>query len=90
MQHMGLAKLVEELGELQQVAGKMLQYPELMLSSTARHPDGRSLRACLTVEASDVLAALAFVILKLKLDEGAIQHLTETKLAKYMEWDDEL
>lgn len=53
----GLAKLIEECGELQQIAGKKLAY-----FHTDDHPDGKgSLRLRLGEEVADVLAACDFI-----------------------------
>src|SRR4051794_29113503 len=52
----GLAKLVEELGELQQVLGKLMAYPG------GDHPDGGPpLEIRVMTEAGDVMAALDFL-----------------------------
>lgn len=53
----GLAKLVEELGELSQVAGKIMAYPD------GEHPDGNGpLEPRLEDELADVIAAASFVL----------------------------
>ena len=53
----GIAKLAEELGELQQVIGKVLAYP------SGDHPDGAgALQERLRDELADVEAACAFVV----------------------------
>ena len=52
----GLAKLMEECGELVQVIGKLVAYPD------APHPDGSDVPARLVEEMGDVLGALWFVM----------------------------
>lgn len=99
MKHSGLAKLSEESGELQlalgkiqQTIGKLLQYPELQLTSARlgeNHPDGTNLRECLQNEMGDVMAALDFVKLKLELDEKAIIDRWQLKMRLFNRWDSE-
>lgn len=88
MQQNGLAKLVEEIGELGQVCGKMIQYPELQLSIT-HHPDGTILREKVVEEMGDVLAAIWFAIHKLNLDEELIRVRAGLKLELFKKWDKE-
>lgn len=53
----GVAKVIEEAGELQQVLGKVMAYPD------GEHPDGEGdLTERLLNEAGDVVGALAFLI----------------------------
>lgn len=54
----GLAKVLEEMGELQQVMGKLMALGE----ENYNHWDGSDLRARLEEEIADVLAALCFFI----------------------------
>jgi NTP pyrophosphatase (non-canonical NTP hydrolase) len=94
MQQNGLAKLTEESGELQQVIGKMLQYPELQTDVGNNiikpyHPDGTHLRTRLEEEMGDVFAAMVFVIRKLQLDQQTIETHSEYKLALFIKWDTE-
>lgn len=64
----GLAKLIEELGELQQVCGK-----KLAAGKRDDHPDGRgSLKIRLQDEIADVIAACEFVMYSHNLDVEAI------------------
>jgi NTP pyrophosphatase (non-canonical NTP hydrolase) len=77
----GLAKLTEELGELGQVVGKLLAYPE------GDHPDGgRPLRDRLEDETADVIAACMFVIESHKLDGSYVHERVEKKLARFRKW----
>jgi NTP pyrophosphatase (non-canonical NTP hydrolase) len=78
----GLAKLIEELGELAQVAGKKLAY-----FHTDEHPDGAgSLRGRLQDEIGDVLAACQFVAMTLGLDQEAIKARRDKKLDRFLGW----
>lgn len=84
MRHNGLAKLAEELGELGQVVGKKLQYPE------GPHPDGQgSLVDRLEDEMGDVIAAMQFVTTKLNLEPRRIAERAMIKLAQFKQWDTE-
>lgn len=79
----GLAKLLEECGELSQVAAKKLAY-----YSTDKHPDGAgSLDLRMQDEMGDVLAAIAFVAGKFGLDWEAITSRKAIKLDRFVRWD---
>lgn len=52
----GIAKLIEEIGELGQVIGKLM-----MTHGMAGHWDGSDLRVRLVMEMADVAAAIDFV-----------------------------
>lgn len=89
MQQNGLAKLVEECGELIQVAGKMIQYPNLQ-ELPLSHPDGTILRDRIKEEIADVQAAIDFVCVKLNIDrDGKILERRIEKHAKFVQWDNE-
>lgn len=77
----GLVKLVEELGELAQVAAKKLAY-----MNTDIHPDGKSLKARMEEEMADVVAACIFVRDKFDLDEDIMNNRIAKKLALFEEW----
>lgn len=66
----GLSKLVEEAGEVLQVAGKLIQ-----TGGEAEHWDG-----------SDLLAAMDFFVRHNGLDIGAVQRRAEAKLVKFEQW----
>lgn len=98
MTNNGLSKLVEEIGELGQVAGKMLQYPALMHDvqvmanvsgegGFAKHPDGTNLRLRLQEELADVMAAARFVMVKLDLDVTAVFQRQCAKESLFNQWD---
>lgn len=78
----GLAKLLEELGELAQITAKKLAY-----FHTDEHPDGAgSLRERMEQEMGDVKAAIAFVQEQFDLDPVEIDSRAEAKLARFREW----
>ena len=78
----GLAKLIEELGELQQVAAKKLAYFD-----TDDHPDGAgSLKARMEDELADVFAAGTFVMQTFGLDTQRISDRSTMKLARFQAW----
>ena len=78
----GLAKLIEECGELQQIAGKRLAY-----YYTDNHPDGgKALTERLTEEIGDVMAACALVIALHGLEQNAVDASFESKLALFRKW----
>lgn len=77
----GLAKLLEELGELSQIAA----YP-----NTDDHPDGAgSMRLRLEEEIGDVLAAIDFVSNKFRLNSRRILDRKAAKLERFKQWDGE-
>jgi NTP pyrophosphatase (non-canonical NTP hydrolase) len=81
----GLAKLIEECGELQQVAGKKLAYYH-----TDEHPDSYRagpLSVRLVEEMGDVMAAITFAAHRLGIDHAAIMARCEAKLRRFEEWD---
>lgn len=88
MRQHGLAKLSEECGELIQVAGKMIQYPDLQLLED-NHPDGTNLRDRLHDEMGDVLAACYYVARRLGLDQSRILRRREEKNKLFEKWEHE-
>lgn len=83
MMHMnGLTKLIEECGELTQIAAKKSAF-----MNTDVHPDGAgSMKERLENEIADVLAACAFVGLTFELDEERMAVRTNEKLARFTDW----
>lgn len=78
----GLAKLLEELGELAQVAAKKLAY-----FTIDEHPDGAGpLNERMEAEMGDVAAAMAFVQQQFKLNGTAIENRACIKLALFQQW----
>ena len=77
----GLAKLLEELGELAQIAGKKLAYYH-----TDSHPDGMPIDARLEEELADVIAACSFVIHTLRLNKSRVVHRARRKLGLFRLW----
>jgi len=85
MSNNGLSKLIEECGELTQIAAKKLAYPD-----TDIHPDGAgSMKARMEDEVADVLAAIAFVCDKFQLDEAKMFARGDAKRKLFQEWDDD-
>ena len=81
----GLAKLIEELSELSQVAAKKLAY-----FHTDEHPDGAgSLKKRMEEEMADVYASMEFVMLQFGLDPDAIRRRADKKFALFNEWHDD-
>lgn len=80
--HGGIAKLIEECGELQQDLGKFLTY------GMGEHPDGKGpLKERIENEIADVLAAAEIVRMKHQLDGGRINKRAADKIALFLEWD---
>lgn len=77
----GLAKLIEEAGEVQQVAGKLV-----MTGGRAEHWDGTDLRARLQEEIADLMAACRFVAEACGFDAVAVSDRAEQKLAQFRGW----
>lgn len=78
----GIAKLIEECGELQQILGKKLAY-----YTTDDHPDGAGpLTQRLEKEMADVYAAMDLVRGTLDLDGIAIEERRTQKLATFERW----
>lgn len=78
----GLAKLLEECGELTQICAK-----KLARMDTDVHWDGQgSLKARMEEEIADVRAASIYVIKEFTLSERNIQARTAKKLAAYESW----
>jgi NTP pyrophosphatase (non-canonical NTP hydrolase) len=79
----GLAKLIEECGELQQVAGKKLAY-----FWTDYHPDGAGpLTTRMEAEMGDVLAAIDLCITTLSLSAENVEARRSWKLELFQHWD---
>lgn len=84
MEQRGLAKLVEECGELIQDAAKLMAYP------SGTHPDGgKDLYLRLEDELADVMGACRFVMGKLVLNQPAIEDRAEFKYQRFVRWDNE-
>jgi NTP pyrophosphatase (non-canonical NTP hydrolase) len=81
----GLAKLIEECGELVQVAGKRLAY-----YSTDEHPDGGPpLPERLEDEIADVMAAIETVMSLHGLDRGRMLTRYADKLRLFRAWHED-
>mgnify|MGYP003586498230 CR=1 FL=1 len=82
MHYDGLTKLIEECGELIQVASKKQAF-----FTTDKHPDGAgSLKRRLEEESADVIAACIFVVENFKLDQKFIEERVEKKLKRFRDW----
>ena len=77
----GLSKLVEEMGELGQVIGKLVG-----TGGEAHHWDGSDLRERLHEEIGDVMAAIRFFAEVNRLDSARILARAESKFARFVQW----
>jgi len=77
----GISKLVEECGEVLQIAGKLMGTGGVTL-----HFSGLDLRRALEEELADLAAAIEFVIDHCGLDRAAIVRRRIEKLARFKEW----
>lgn len=77
----GVSKLIEEMGELAQVLGKLLG-----TSGSTDHWDGTDLLERLYNELADVQAALWFVMIANDLNPDRIAIRSASKLRKFTEW----
>ncbi len=88
MSNDGLNKLIEESGELQQVLGKWLAYPDHI--DKCHHPDGgKPLLERFVEEAGDVIAAINFVAQKKAINPTWINRRASEKLKLFEKWDEE-
>ena len=79
----GLTKLIEECGELSQIAAKKQAY-----FNTDIHPDGKgSMKRRMEEEMADVMAACIFVAEKFGLDQEFLEARVQKKLALFKSWD---
>lgn len=82
MSNRGLTKLMEECGELIQIAAKKTAY-----INTDEHPDRVGpLSRRLADEIADVLAACGFVIIEFSLNPTNIERRAIKKLALFTQW----
>jgi len=84
MDKKGLTKLIEECGELIQIAAKKSAY----MNDTI-HPDGQNIDARLEEEIADVLASIKFVSEKFNLNNGLIEYRKMNKLNMFGKYDKE-
>lgn len=77
----GISKLIEECGEVIQVAGKLLGS-----AGDVDHWDGTNLKERLEEEVADVMAAIAFVIHRNDLDINRILERKERKSKLFDRW----
>lgn len=77
----GLAKLIEELAEAGQIAGKIIAYP------SGAHPDGAGeLTDRLLAELGDVDAAIGYLLEANRLDFRVLSERSYRKLALFRRW----
>lgn len=77
----GVGKLTEEAGEVLQLLGKLIPFPD------GNHPDGKGhLRERLTDEIADLYAALDYFADINGLDPARIYSRREEKLQKFFNW----
>lgn len=81
----GLSKLIEECGEVQQVAGKIIG-----AQGEVMHFDGSNLRVRLQSELGDLLAAIQFVATMNDLDWSAITEQQKSKLTLFLRWHNDI
>lgn len=77
----GLGKVIEESGELMQVAGKLIAN-----SGEPNHWDGTDLHYRLVEEMGDVLAAIDFLIEANGIDDAAVRERAANKLTLFWSW----
>lgn len=82
MDKRGLTKLLEELGELAQIAAKKSAY-----INTDLHPDGKLMMPRMAEEMGDVLGAIAFVMEEFNMDEDFILERAEKKFNIFTNWN---
>lgn len=80
----GLLKLLEELGELSQIASKAA-----IIHPKTKYYDGRDIKARLVEEMGDVLATLEYVVEKMHLSEVSIRKRAARKLKMYKMWEEQ-
>jgi NTP pyrophosphatase (non-canonical NTP hydrolase) len=77
----GLAKLIEEAGELTQALAKVMA-----LGHMGRHWDGTHLRTRLVEEMGDVRAAMIFFCEANNIDKGLVHDRADVKLVQFRYW----
>lgn len=81
----GLAKLMEEMGELQQVLGKIMACE----GPSAIYWDGNSLQPSLIEELGDVRAAMIFFCLANGISNNSVHDRVAVKLHKFEYWHEQ-
>jgi len=81
----GLSKLIEECGEVQQVAGKLIGS-----EGESAHWDGTNLRERMESELGDLRAAIDYFIALNGLNAAAVERQRTKKLALFDRWNSEV
>jgi NTP pyrophosphatase (non-canonical NTP hydrolase) len=82
MHEKGLTKLIEECGELIQIAAKQSAY-----LGDDSHPDGSHMPTRMQEEMGDVLAAIDYVVGSFQLSLKEIDRRRNMKFKTYEKWD---
>jgi len=78
---MGIGKLIEECGEVLQLCGKLILFPD------GDHPDGNGdLSVRIEEELADLHAAMRYFILVNNLNTKRISERSDRKMEKFHEW----
>jgi len=77
----GISKLIEECGEVIQVAGKLLGS-----RGEPKHWDGSDLKVRIEEELGDLLGAMRFVVARCRLDAEAVERRALVKQATFDRW----
>ena len=77
----GLAKLLEECGEVTQVCGKAIQ-----MGGELEHYDGSNIEERFIEELGDLQAAIDFFVMKNNLSLNAIKARAAGKMMNFLEW----
>lgn len=78
----GIAKLNEECGEVVQIIGKLMAYPN------GQHPDGEGdLKQRLGDELADVQAAIEYFVFRNPIDEIRLNKRRKKKFKQFCKWE---
>lgn len=84
----GGAKLIEELGEVGQVMGRLVAFPDVI---DTNHPDGSNLLIRMQEELGDLMAAISFFVESNPvIDQQAINSRCLEKLIRFRGWHDDV
>lgn len=77
----GLSKLIEECGEVLQVAGKLIA-----TGGTNEHWDGSHLHRRMHDELADLIAAITFYAMNNGVNQKSLTQRAENKIEQFREW----